>query len=403
MADFCETPGLPIIHSISSDALSHAHENSSKIIMLTSLALDKADIFRNGLYQNIFILYDMFSALGYKPVILVEKSVESEGAIELYNGYHVIALSAYLAKPFYIYTIIEVALGMPVHLRDQFRNIGARTCKLYLGNILNIDSEMLSTISGHTINHHMAGSLDAIWTSPHYYPNVEYSSIINSDANGIAPPAQVVPYVWSPKFIPIDAKRYTSPPVGSISRSFTIIEPNISFQKCSLVPLMILEDLYRRKPELIDEVIIINGDKLLTSIYFEMIIKPGLHIVRDGHVRFLPRKNILEITSEWPSNIIIANQILNEYNYIMMELLYLGFPYIHNCASLTDFGYYYNGSDIDTGSATIEYVISNHDNRTASVKAESAQLSWKFSPYNPDILHEWANILNQGDTRKTCF
>lgn len=393
MSELICTPGLTIVHSASADALFHAHENASKVILLTSLALDKADIFRNGLYQNIFILYNMFAALGYKPIMLVEKTIESTGAVELFNGYRAIALSAFIAKPFYVYTIIEVALGLPVQLRDQFRSIGARTCKLYLGNIINIDSEMLTTITGQTINHHMAGSLDAVWTSPHYAPNVEYASVINSDIYGVAPPARVVPYVWSPMFIPADASRYITVPTGTIGRGFTIIEPNISFQKCSLIPLMILENIYRKCPELVSEVIIINGDKLLTSVYFETVICAGLHLVRDGRVRFLPRKTILEITREWPSNIVVANQILNEYNYIMMELLHLGFPYVHNCASLADYGYYYAGSDIDAGTTAAERAASTHDQRTEAVRAEAAQLTWKFSPYNPEILREWACIL----------
>lgn len=389
MTSFVKTPGLPINHEKSAKVLAMAHENTQKCVFLTSIALPERDVFRNGLYQNIFMLYELIETLGYKAYVLTEKPLHDVSGSEiLHKGFRVIDINEFMAHPFQVYYVIEVAMGLAPHLRSIFKSIGTHVTKLYLGNVLNIDIEISTCIPTMNLSHHIAGELDEIWTSPHYAPNVEYAGIINTGTNGSAPPSRVVPYVWTPRFI-IDSPDFVRP----TKKSFTIIEPNISFQKCSLVPLMILESLYRRSPATIESVVVINGDKICASPYFDLLIKPRLRLVQDGRIKFNERMAICDIMKTWPSNIVIANQILNEYNYIMMEHIYKGFPYIHNCASLADYGYYYEGCNIDSGVAAVERAIQTHDLRKESIRAEAEQLVWKFSPHNPEILSIWAELL----------
>jgi hypothetical protein len=240
MTTFLETPGLPVTHEASAVALAKSHANADKIVFLTSIALPEADVFRNGLYQNIFALYELIETLGYKVYILTERPVtDVSGADTLHAGFRVTDMNSFVAKPFPIYHVIEVAMGLAPNIRLFFKAQGARVTKLYLGNVLNIDIEISSCIPNMTFSHHIAGEIDEIWTSPHYAPNVEYAAIINTSANGTCPPGKTVPYVWSPRFIataPASAN-YVAP-TTTVQRSFTIIEPNISFQKCALIPLM---------------------------------------------------------------------------------------------------------------------------------------------------------------------
>lgn len=390
MTSFIETPGLPIRHEVSAAILSKSHENSQKSVFLTSIALPDRDVFRNGLYQNIFMLYELIETLGYKTYIFTEKPLaDVSGSEVLHKNFRVIDMNEFMAHPFQVYHVVEVAMGLAPQIRTLFKSIGARVTKLYLGNVLNIDIEIPTCIPPMNLSHHIAGDLDEIWTSPHYAPNVEYAGIINTGTDRKIPPARVVPYVWNPRFIR-DCPEFVRP----LKYSFTIIEPNISFQKCSLVPLMILEALYRRSPSAVESVIVINGDKVCSSPYFDLLIKPRLQLVKDGRVEFKHRMSVVDIMQTWPSNIVIGNQILNEYNYIMMEHLYKGFPYVHNCASLADYGYYYEGCDIESGVAAVERALKTHNVRGEAVRAEAEQLAWKFSPHNPEILAVWAKLLD---------
>lgn len=389
MTSFIETPGIPTQHEASAKVLANSHLNSHKVVFLTSIMLPERDVFRNGLYQNIFMLYELIETLGYKTYIFTEKPLKDvSGSDTLHAGFRVIDMNEYMSAPFSVHHVVEVAMGLAPQIRALFKSIGARVTKLYLGNVLNIDIEIPTCIPTMNLSHHIAGELDEVWTSPHYAPNVEYAGIINSGTDGKAPLSRIVPYVWTPHFIK-DAPAFVRP----TKYSFTIIEPNISFQKCSLVPLMILEALYRRVPGSVESVVVINGDKLCASPYFDLLIKPCLRLVQDGRVEFRSRMGIRDIMSTWPSNIIVANQILNEYNYIMMEHLWQGFPYVHNCASLSDYGYYYEGCNIESGVAAVERALKTHNSRAAAVSAEARQLAWKFSPQNPEILATWSELL----------
>ncbi len=367
--------------------------------MLTSPTITGGDIFRNGLFQNIFMLYELVEMLGYKAFIFVDKPLaDVSGAYTMFDGYRVVDMNAFGTAPFSIHAVIEIGVGLSADTRRWFRGLGASVFKLYLGNVLNIDIEIPTCIPHMNISHHVAGGADEIWTSPHYAPHVEYNGVINgtfSDGGALCH-SRVVPYVWSPQFIDsnpelVQTMRYRHRSKGPYS--FTIIEPNISFQKCALIPLLILERLYRESPELIDTVKIVNGDRLTMSPYFDMMIKPLLHLVHDGKVIFEPRMSICDIMTKWPDHIVIANQILNEYNYIMMEHMHLGFPYVHNSDSLREFGYHYEGMDIASGVAAVRRVITTHAGRQATYRAEAAQLAWKFSPAHPDTLEEWGRML----------
>ena len=71
----------------------------------------------------------------------------------------------YVAKPFGIVAYIEMAMSCDPSIRKFFRSIGAKTVKVYLGNILNIDIETITFYRGMNFSHHIAGELDELATA----------------------------------------------------------------------------------------------------------------------------------------------------------------------------------------------------------------------------------------------
>lgn len=355
---------------------------SKKYILMTADILEGARLWNNGLHQNCLFLYKLFEAMGYLPVFIVGKKPTSD----ITEKYRIIDFKEYFDNQFDIYAFIEIGGNCHHSYRDKLKIRNVKLFKLFLGNILNVDIETPIT-SDTFINHHIPGSHGNMLISPHYHLLKEYTSAIYN----IDKTAQIAPYVWDSVLIQDLIDTYKWAEKGPYS--FTIMEPNISFQKCSLIPLMICEAYYRENPTNMDGVVVINGIKLTKSNFFLANILQYLDLKRDNRLFLIKRLTIREAAANFKNNIVICHAVNNDYNYLFLEYLYMGFPVIHNYEMLKDYGYYYKGNDIEAGKKMIDYVINTHGFNLESYRASCRQLIWKFSIHNPENITEWKNIL----------
>ena len=180
---------------------------------------------------------------------------------------------------------------------------------------------------------------------------------------------------------------------------FIIMEPNISFQKCSYVPLMILEKWYREKgSNWKGKVILVNGDRFLMVPHFMENVKPYLKLFQDNRVEITGRRDIVSTLQEWPTATFILHNYNNEFNYMTLELLWCGFPVLHNSPSWMEFGYGYKGADLAGGAELVEAARTRHVERYATYRAHAELLAWKYSPYNPNIHAAWDRIIKNRNT-----
>ena len=78
---------------------------------------------------------------------------------------------------------------------------------------------------------------------------------------------------------------------------------------------------------------------------------------------------------------------------MLLELLWAGFPVIHNAACWSEYGYYYAGNNIKNGAEMIELAKKSHTEFFETYKSHARTLAWKYSPYNPDVHRGWKEIL----------
>jgi hypothetical protein len=257
-----------------------------------------------------------------------------------------------------------------------------------LGNILNIDIETITFYKGVNFSHHVAGELDEICVSPHYDIHAEYAGSIN----GILGKTRIAPYVWDPIFIeqanPYDGSNLT---VES-ARTFVIMEPNISFQKNSLIPILAIEAYYRKFPSRVDQVTVINGQKLKENSFFSQSILPNLTIFHNGKLNLMPRAHIVNIVKVFRNAIILQHQVNNSYNYSFLEWFTLGFPLVHNVPQFKEYGYYYEMNDFDGAADRIEQITKFHDMNKEAYKTMAKQLTWRFSIHNQENMDTWRRL-----------
>ena len=392
-------------------------------IFLATGVITDLTLFQNGLHQNSLILYDLFETLGYRCLCLTDVSSE------FITGYRHLQPEDYLNQEnaynpvFYI----EIGLSLDSDWRGYLQEKGCKTAKLYLGNVLNIDIETVCMTPGLFFHHHVLGNLDYIWTSPHYKANCAWLSALHDR------PCSVVPYLWSPKFIqePLSPRGISLSPQGislspqgnslsprgnslsprgnslsprgislsprgislsPLGNSFkssgdiVIAEPNISFQKTALVPLLLAEAYYRENRKWMGKVYVQNSERLLVTPFWNRILE-GLSLSRERRIVFSGRKSILELVQEHPGATFISHQLTNEYNYMTLELLWLNVPVLHNSDSWASYGHYYSVDKWPEAIQTLKGVLE----RDSEMSSEG--LLWSVNPENPVNQEAWAKLL----------
>lgn len=363
-----------------------------KAIILATNDVNDSTLFLNGLTQNIVVLYDLFESLGYKCYLLQYSRNNTEKK-EFINRYSTITPDEILKNPIPIQAFIEIGMSLNAVTRSYLRSIGAKIAKLYLGNIINIDIETIQNFNSIFFNHHVVGEIDEIWTSPHYKQHIDYASLLNRTEMSHG---KVVPYVWDPCFITQYGNRETIewiPPSDWRNMDIVIMDPNISFQKCSMYSLLLVEAFYKQHPEWNGKIQVINGDKINITANAKNFILPSLSLFKNNKIILHGRKNIHTILKENRSSCFITHQWNNDFNYMTLELLYCNYPILHNSEGWDKFGYHYDINKWNDAIQTLYNALKNHNENLNIYKSHAANLIWKHSIHNPEIQSEWRSIL----------
>lgn len=366
-----------------------------RVILLATASITDENIFCNGLYQNVFVIYKMAEVLGWLPIYIVNtKPTDLSVVPEILRQSRIATVEDIMKNPIPIALYLEIGMSIDKMLRRHMKMLGARTAKLYLGNILNIDIETPVFYNPMYFAHHVVGETQEIWVSPHYAQHAEYAAELNQVKAGSAE-QKIAPYIWDSSVMTDDGRRHISwrKRIDGEKPTFIIMEPNISFQKNSLVPMLAVEAFHRAHPEVDFDCVIFNSDRLNKSPHFNESIKPYLEFMKKGKVTWAGRKDIISILKSIPHLIAVCHQVNNEYNYMILEFLNSGFPVIHNGQTWKDFGYSYDGNDFVKAADLMWKAMNTHHEKLEPYRAHGRCLAWRHSIYNPQMQEGWRKLL----------
>jgi hypothetical protein len=152
------------------------------------------------------------------------------------------------------------------------------------------------------------------------------------------------------------------------------------------VPLLLAEAYYREHPSWKGRVYVQNSERLLVTPFWNRIVE-NLSLFLEGRIVFAGRQSILDLVQEHPGAVFVCHQRTNEYNYMILELLYLGLPVLHTSESWSKYGYYYS---VD------RWLDAVHALKEAIEEDEvvvTSDLLWSVSPENPANQERWATLL----------
>ncbi len=339
--------------------------------------------FSNGYSQNVKFFYDLLELMGHEPVFMTNGKVPGGSFEVCRRSYRCVFQDDVINEMHPCDIAFEGGVTINADMRDFLRSaFGTRIVSLRYGIGLLMDMEQLVHAETMTPGIHVSGA-DVVWTSPHIAYGLPYLRTLYRCPSGVAP------YIWEPDFI---SRRFLASGKPR-QRDIYVMEPNISVIKNALVPMAIIEQVYRTDPDAFGKARIVNAMQFYQRAYFlDNIVRHMDSLLGENNKVFFTPRARFEDAFQQP-DLLLGHQWGCDLNYLYLEALYTGLPLVHNSDSLREVGYYYPGFDVEIGRDQCLRALRDYRVEDA-MPANSAMLR-RFSIHNPEVQAEYRRLLEE--------
>ena len=356
------------------------------------LQYEDESVFINGIKQNAIFLARTFmnSEKDYNVYIVNTSDVKITQKlgwdIEKYKTVQINDIKDKLD------IIIPLGGSLSEQWTNYFRHRGCKVVPYKCGNEYIISMENI--IFGTRDAKPQYYEVDQVWNIPqmentnhHYWRMFHKAETIT------------IPFVWNSMFLDQhidDLKKQGENPYYEPSKKpkrISVFEPNINVYKFLMYPMLIAEDVYRNRPELIDKIKITNTQKVRESQ--ELIhLMNHLDIVKQGKATFENRFPMAWFLSEH-TDIVLAHQWENALNYAYLDAVHMKYPIVHNAHLFKEAGYYYEGFNVDEGREQLIYAMTEHDNNIEEYNERSQKTLDRFLPTNEQSIDTYDKLIKK--------
>ncbi len=332
-------------------------------------------LFTNGLNQNIIFFSEMLKDMGYNVSICVNHDVEES----LNPPLGILIMEEHELDEYKFDYILQSGFLLKEEsvLNAKRKNSRCKNIHIHYGNRLLTDIEM-SVLDDKTSLSPLR--VDESWVSPHYSFSIPYLQTYYNTQKVF-----VCPYIWTPKYMD-ESLRY----VPNSPQNIGVMEPNLNITKNCLMPIFLIEKVFKEEPDLIEALQVYCSSGLRDKLYFKSLMSK-LSIILKGKAFFGNRVPMHEAFSR--SNVLVSHQLLNGLNYTYMEALYLDIPLIHNSEYIREAGYYYPEYDLNIGAEKLKEALKFHKENLSDYKVQAQKVIQRFSPFNENVRNQYRSLL----------
>ena len=288
--------------------------------------------------------------------------------------------------------VIELGLrSLGGELLERLRKRGGKLVSFVAGNVMAFNFETLAhgKNAGEVLVKHQ---FDAVWLLPqHWHMCRSYCAMTGS------PNVHQIPVLWDPVFLNHTATLlrkniFWREPEGG-KYTLGCFDPNINVLKTFHLPLLVTEEAYRIDKNPIEKLLLFSTLRLKESRHVtEMIL--ATDIGKDGRISLEDRHALVRVMGS-DVHAVVTHQWENNRNYLYYEVLYLGWPLIHNVPSLEGAGYYYRDFDPRDGGRALQEALQGHPAIRIEQRDAIREALWSVSIDNPANQDRYSELLLQ--------
>lgn len=287
--------------------------------------------------------------------------------------------------------VIEMSAQFNIDWITAFRQRGGKVVTMRVGNdyVIDIERAIFDKPSGFLFS---GATYDGVWTIPEFE-----HSCLHYYQTGLRAPVTVLPHLWHP--VLFDKARSTlgaglsfGYQPGRPRWRVVMFEPNICMVKTSIIPMLIAEEAYRTKPDFLEYVRVCNTLHMKEHTTFVHFAR-SLDIVAHGLTTFEGRFAVYEFMAAH-GDAVVSHTWENAQNYLYYELLYGGYPLIHNSPYLGKAGYFYPDFDCQEGGGALLDAFSKHDENFDAYREEARHVLDDVSINNPKNIAAYTEAIS---------
>lgn len=353
--------------------------------------------FSNGCVQQAIFLRQMLEKAGYVcDYISIEPKFTSIADI----NQKVRVLHDYMQIPEYK-LLIFVSLTLVSPQNDKFiqmiRRSGAKCVNLICGNVFVLHQEEFVFNTHHILSKFVNDIYDEYWVLEMYPFAVEYIRLLTDK------PTHLLPYVWNDTVLQhyiANTKLDIEVDYHGVNRdkiNVVIFEPNMSIHKTCLVPLLICERYNKQYPGQLNKVFVFCGEKVIKFQNGDFI--RGLSIFKEGKLEAYQRMVMPSVFSFIKKhnrfiNVVLSHNIMNNLNFLHLELLSINIPIIHNCLPFKENALYYDDYSTCDAVNHIEKVRTNFY-INSDYRSARFNILKTFHPDQPERQEAWVSHVHR--------
>ncbi len=352
-------------------------------------------IWVNGGNQHCVYLYML---LKQSPLIGEVWLVHDDGVQSYPKGLHMGEMERALRPISQVVGQTDLLIEMgtqvaPEHI-NAVRGRGGKCVSYRFGNDYVITVEIINFNSIEWKPNTTRNQFDELWTNPqHAHTCKSYFEAL------YRAPVTVLPHIWSPYFI--DKACETNPTLKAKwgyrnqgpAKRVAMFEPNLNVVKSALIPILACNEVYLRRPELLQHIYMTNTFRLKENSAFKHIAL-GLKMVLDNKATSEGRFPFVEFASEY-TDVVISHQWENGLNYLFYDALYGGYPLVHNSPFLRDVGYYYQDFEVFEAANALQRALELHDTQQADYKLKAQAFLKTVDALSPHNIEAYTQRIAQ--------
>ena len=359
----------------------------------------------NGIKLNAAMLYFLINEVdGYEAIIVdTSDKIQDTTSIEFWDTKKI--KTHKFSKVFKkLDVLIELGTSFTDNIIEHYKKQGlnAKIVKYHCGNNYVIEMERIIFQDENSPGPTWSTHQDQTWYVPQQHKhNHHYYSITS---RGMAIP---VPFVWDPYFLDLEKKKYEGAAVeyqpGDSLKRILSFEPNNNVVKYSMPLIMIAEEALRNGANF-DSYTVCSGQKMFKNNGFRESLK-NLDIYKQGKIKYLGRWPIVHILTA-NTDVVISHQWDNPLNYLYLDVMYFGYPLIHNADMVQDGGYYYKDFQMKDGAAQLKLALETHDNNLEQYRLKNAPVLNRYTKENKEIVDTYRKLLDnlfESDKHKLSY
>jgi len=353
----------------------------------------------NGIKLNAILLANALKQIGKHDIYIVDTSTAVKDLTKVrwdHIKFPVIKLQEAVKK---VDLMITLGTSFPTETMEYFKSLGPnkRIVKYMCGNSYVIEMERSIFKSDSAGLAPWDVGADEIWYVPQqgYQNHHYYKTIFRTDK------VYPVPFVWDPMFLHSEISIYKelgrklpvyNPNVPQEAKKLSVFEPNMNVVKFAMIPILAAEEVHRRGINF-DKMYIASGKKLLQNEYFMSMIKT-LEVVKNTppKLQFTSRYPVCHYLSE-TTDIVISHQWENPLNYSYLDVMYLGYPLVHNADMIQDAGYYYPDFNITEAANQLQYALEQHDSNREEYNARNKEVIKRYTIENKAMINLYDQMI----------